>query len=312
MLPRRFAGIAASCYLTSVEMLALLLAGATAFDAVTYTSPAGFSVKTGTSVAMMRDACAIELFESVTKSGDLAAVFTHEWSARVASGTTLAGAPQRQMLASGLVSLSGIGQGADGIAVLTVVDGGKRAVSVLMRSPTPQSIAACQQAYASLVGSLSFAAPAASAPAGPARSGVGPPALGPVPEGLRTSDLAGKWVPRTATAFQTAYYSRSSGAFTGSDASVGLESWTFDAKGNFTFRESGLTHGQSYDRTESGTAEIAEGVLILRGDAHDRKYRVLGYENRPDATLLRVLPDWADPRRQVDLDTYGQYLVRAK
>jgi hypothetical protein len=299
-------------------MIALLLAAATTFDVVTYSPPAGFQVETGKSVTMSRAGaapCEIDLFASVKRASDFAALFRREWTAKAGKDAVLAGDASPATLASGLPALGGIGQGPGGsVTMLTVVDGGTRAVSVRMQVPSVQAVAACQQDYASVIGSLSFAGAATPAPA-PTANGVaagGPPALGPVPATLRASDLAGKWVPQKPLEFATVYYSRSTGAYAGSDASFAASSWTFDARGNFTYAESGLTHGQSFSNTESGSADIADGMLTLHGDSHTRRYRLLGYESRAGTTFLRVLPDWADPSRQIDLDTYGEYLVRSK
>ena len=300
-------------------MLALLLAAATTFDVVSYAPPAGFkSADAGKSVTFTRagaNPCEIDLYASVARTGDFGAVFKREWKAKAGKGVALAGDPATATLPTGLPSLAGIGQATDGVTMLTVVDGGTRAVSVKMQVASVPAVAACQDAYTSLLASLAFAgaAPAATpvAAAQAQDGGNGTPTLGPVPAGLRVADLAGTWEPKKALEFATAYYSRSTGAYNGSDASYSASSYTFDSAGNFVYRESGLSHGSSFDDSEHGPAEIADGMLTLHGE-HLRRFRLLGYEKRADATFLVMLPDWADPTRKVDMDTYGEYLVRQK
>jgi len=305
--------------------VALVLAAATTFDVVTYAPPAGFDVSSGRSVTFTRagaDPCEIDLFASVTRTGELEAVFRREWKSKAGAGAAPAAPPTATTLGSGLPSLVGIAQGAGGITLLTVVDGGTRATSVRMLAPTAEAMTTCQAPYAALLRSISFAGAAPSAAAAtpavaaqaapPAAATGGAPTLGPVPPTLRISDLAGRWVPRNPVAFQTAYYSRSTGAFTSSDTTVSLESWIFDSSGHFTFRQSGLSHGSSYDLTDTGNADVTDGMLTLHGNPNTRRYRLLGYEDRADGTFLRILPDFANPSKQVDLDTYAQYLVRTK
>lgn len=311
----------------SILLLSILAAAAArTFDILTYTPPSGWKVTaskdsvTLTHGATDADACVIALFPSRPKTGDLAASFRTQWNDILVHAIHPADATPNSSpatLAGGVEALMGIAAGTAAgrpvIGTLAVLDAGDRVAPVVVLTPTADAMQGCQAPLVSFLSGITIARSNAAGGAPTPTPGSGVATLPAPLSTLSASDLVGHWKQVNSVAFQTNYYNRGTGAFTGSDTSVAINGLVFGSDRSFKYLSKGLTHGRMFDDSDSGIFEVSGVLVICKGAVRTMKLRVIGWEDRSDATLMQTIPDSLGPNpREIDVKTYSQYWVRPK
>ena len=263
---------------------------------VSYTAPKGFTKTPKENVVAFSRVdsatgkfCIITLYGATPGTGTPAGDFKREWANLVVKNMKAEADPQTETdtdKVTGWVATAGGAQvesdAGPALALLTVISGGGRTVSVLGLFNDP-SFAAQMAAFTESI-ELGKAVP--DAPAPQIQSGNG--------SGLRqltVADIAGEW--GEASGFNTRYVDRATGVYAGADSVHFTSKMTFTASGGYADDFFGLSNGRKITGNTTGTVTIVGRVLTIKRKGLT-KYVIRGWQELSNMTVLSVCGPWYD------------------
>ena len=263
---------------------------------VSYAAPKGFTKTTKENIVaftMIDQAtgkfCIITLYGATPGTGTPAGDFKREWANIVVKNMKADAAPQTETdtdKVTGWVATAAGSQveseAGPALALLTVITGGGRTVSILGVFNDP-SYAAPLAAFSE---SIDLGKAVADAPPQPRQNGSG----GGLPQ-LTIADIAGEW--GEASGFNTRYVDRATGVYAGADSVHFTQKMTFTSSGGFADDFFGLSNGRKITGNTTGTVTIVGRVLTIhrKGQA---KYVIRGWQELANMTVLNVCGPWYD------------------
>ncbi len=233
--------------------------------------------------------CIITLYGATPGTGTPAGDFKREWANIVVKNMKADAVPETETdtdKVTGWVATAGGSQvesdAGPALALLTVISGGGRTVSVLGVFNDP-SYAAPLAAFSE---SIDLGKAVADAPAPPIQNGNG--------SGLRQltiADIAGEW--GEASGFNTRYVDRATGVYAGADSVHFTQKMTFTSNGGFADDFFGLSNGRKITGNTTGTVSINGRVLTIKRKGL-AKYVIRGWQEFANMTVLSVCGPWYD------------------
>lgn len=264
--------------------------------AITYTAPAGFTKTAKENIVAFTkvDAatgkfCIITLYGATPGTGTPAGDFKREWANLVVKNMKAEPDPKTATetdAATGWIA-TGAGSpvesdGGPAFAVLTVITGGSKTISILGVF-NDEALGAQMAAFTAGV-ELEKLGAETSATA--IQNGNG--------SGLRQltiADIAGEW--GETAGFNTRYVDRATGVYAGADSVHFTSKMTFTASGDYADDFFGLDNGRKIKENTTGTVMIVGRVLTItrKGLA---KYVIRGWQEFANMTVLTVCGPWYD------------------
>ena len=262
---------------------------------VTYTAPTGFTKTTKENIVAFTNVdaatgkfCIITLYGATPGTGTPAGDFKREWANIVLKNMKADAAPQTETdtdKVTGWVATAAGSQveseAGPALALLTVITGGGRTVSILGVFNDP-SYAAPLAAFSK---SIDLGKAVADAPAPPIQNGSGPLRQ------LTIADIAGEW--GEASGFNTRYVDRATGVYAGADSVHFTQKMTFTSSGGFADDFFGLSNGRKITGSTTGTVTIVGRVLTIKRKGL-AKYVIRGWQEFANITVLNVCGPWYD------------------
>jgi hypothetical protein len=261
---------------------------------VSYAAPAGFAKTVKENIVAFTKVdqstgkfCIITLYGATPGTGKPASDFKREWANIVLKNMKADAAPQTETdtdKVTGWVATAGGSQveseAGPALALLTVISGGGRTVSVLGVFNDP-SFAAQLGAFSE---SIELGKAVADVPAPQSQSGGGL-------RQLTIADIAGEW--GEASGFNTRYVDRATGVYAGADSVHFTSKMTFTASGGYADDFFGLTNGRKIKESTTGTVSIVGRVLTIKRKGL-AKYVIRGWQELANMTVLSVCGPWYD------------------
>jgi hypothetical protein len=261
---------------------------------VGYASPAGFTKTTKENIVAFSkiDAatgkfCIITLYGATPGTGRPESDFKREWANIVLKNMKADANPKTEsVVENGWTAIGGGSEityeGIPALALLTVISGGGRTVSILGVFNDP-SYAGPLTAFSD---SIELGKAVADAPASPVQPGNG--------TGLRQltiADIAGEWGQTGKD--NTIYVDRATGVYAGADSVHFTSKMTFTTDGGYADDFFGLSNGRKIQGNTTGTVSIDGRVLTIKRKGL-AKYVIRGWEELANVTILRVCGPWYD------------------
>jgi hypothetical protein len=259
-----------------------------------YAAPAGFTKTTKENIVAFTkvDAatgkfCIITLYGATPGTGTPAGDFKREWANIVVKNMKADPDPQTETdtdKVTGWVATAGGAQvesdAGPALALLTVISGGGRTVSILGVFNDP-SFAASMAAFSE---SIDLGKAVADATPSQVTGGGGL-------RQLTIADIVGEWGETAGN--NTRYVDRATGVYAGADSVHFTSKMTFTASGGYADDFFGLENGRKIKENTTGTVSIDGRVLTIKRKGL-MKYVIRGWEELANVTLLHVCGPWYD------------------
>jgi hypothetical protein len=261
---------------------------------VSYTAPKGFTKTLKENIVAFSSYdqatgkfCIITLYGATPGTGSPSGDFKREWKNIVLDNMKAEPNPKTESQDEYGWIATGAGspiefEGGKAFALLTVISGGGRTVSILGVF-NDQALMAPLAAFSD---SIELGKAVADAPAPPVQNGN--------PTGLRQltiADITGEWGETAGN--NTRYVDRATGVYAGADSVHFTREMTFTASGGYADDFFGLVNGRKVQGNTSGTVSIEGRVLIIKKKGLT-KYVIRGWEELANVTLLHVCGPWYD------------------
>ncbi len=261
---------------------------------ISYATPAGFTKTTKENIVAFSKVdpatgkfCIITLYGATPGTGKPDTDFKREWANIVLKNMKADASPKTESEAENGWTATGGGSAIESeagpaIALLTVITGGDRTVSILGVFNDPAFAAP----LAAFNDSIDLGKAVADAPAPQILNGNG---------GLRQltiADIAGEW--GEASGFNTRYVDRATGVYAGADSVHFSQKMTFTSSGGFADDFFGLSNGRKITGTTTGTVTIVGRVLTIINGRRQTKYVIRGWQEFANMTVLNVCGPWYD------------------
>jgi len=266
------------------------------FDLATFTPPPGWHVEErgageGRHLVVSKAAagsyCMAVVYASTDAARDLEASFASEWTRTALQTLAPVATPRAVIRDVGALRLAigaapSTAQGQPIVALMIVADAGARVVSILILSPTFDTLDTFRAEVDTILGTLAVqrieAAPGEAAPAAPAT------------RALALADLAGEWGRNDG--INTRYVDAQTGAYAGTDSIRFTETWQITATGTVSLDFYGIHNGRRIVEKATGTvALLPEGILVLR-KPNEQRFVVRGWEDTPAMTVMTLNGPW--------------------
>ena len=260
---------------------------------VSYTAPKGFTKTPKENVVAFSSYdqatgkfCIITLYGATPGTGMPETDFKREWANLVLKNMKADAHPKTESAIENGWTATGGGsaiefEGGAAFALLTVITGGDRTVSIL----GVFNDAAFAPTLATFSESIELGKAVADAPAPPVQYGSG---------GLRQltiADIAGEW--GEAAGFNTRYVDRATGVYAGADSVHFTSKMTFTSSGGYADDFFGLQNGRKIIGNTTGTVTIVGRVLTIKRKGLT-KYVIRGWQELANMTILNVCGPWYD------------------
>ncbi|MEO5860183.1 MAG: hypothetical protein ABIR33_14695 [Pyrinomonadaceae bacterium] len=269
-------------------------AQAETLGSVSYTAPVGWNKTAQANVVAYSKVdpatgkfCIITLYGPTPGTGKPETDFKREWANLVLKNMNADADPKTESQMENGWTATGGGSatdvsGAPAFALLTVLSGGGRTVSIL----GVFNDSAFTASLAAFSDSIELGKAAADGPAPPVQNGD--------PRGLRQltiADIAGEWGETAGD--NTRYVDRATGVYAGADSVHFTSKMTFTANGGYADDFFGLQNGRKIQGNTTGTVSIDGRVLTIKRKGL-AKYVIRGWEELANVTLLHVCGPWYD------------------
>jgi hypothetical protein len=263
---------------------------------VSYIAPTGWNKTTKENIVAFSKVdpatgkfCIITLYGATPGTGKPEMDFKREWANLVVKNMKAEPNPKTETDTDAATGWTATAGGAEvesdagpALALLTVISGGGRTVSILGVFNDP--------AYAAPLAAFSD-----SINLGKAVADV-PAPLAPVGNGgnvrqLTLADIAGEW--GETSGFNTRYVYRATGVYAGADSIHFSSKMTFTASGGYADDFFGLENGRKIKENTTGTVSIVGQVLTLT-QRNKAKYVIRGWQEFANMTVLNVCGPWYD------------------
>ena len=266
-------------------------------DLATFTPPFGWHVEergSGSdrcvviSKAASGSYCMAVVYASASAGGDLETSFASEWARTALQSLAPVATPRAVIRDVGALRLAigaapSTAQGQPIVGLLIVADAGARVVSILVLSPTFESLDTFRAEVDTVFGSLVVQRVEGGAPG--AR-----PVAEPARRTLAVGDLAGEWGRQDG--INTRYVDAHSGAYAGTDSIHFTEKWQITASGTISLDFFGIHNGRRITETATATVTLApDGILVVH-KPNEQRFVLRGWEETPEMTVMTLNGPW--------------------
>ena len=157
-------------------------------------------------------------------------------------------------------------------ARLYTLETGKVVVPVMVLTPNRQVLDALNHIVEAVVGSVR----------------VAPLKASPIRNTISMADLAGEW--QTGMTSARSYFDRYTGNYVGSSTTAYSARYQIAGNGAFTYEMGGLWNNRPVQDKDTGTVELGDGFITLKGRSHTTRYHFLNLQTAIDgSTVMMVL-----------------------
>lgn len=268
---------------------------------VKYTAPAGFVKTTKENIVAFTKVdqatgkfCIITLYGATPGTGTSEADFKREWANLVVKNMTAEPNPKTESHTESGWTVTGGGspiefEGGKAFALLTVMSGGTRTVSVLGVFN--------DESYVSALAAFSESVVLGKAVAETPTTTVAPQiqngrlVIPPISRQLTIADLVGEWGENAG--ITTTYVNRYTGTYAGFESLHFTSKMTITPAGGYLNDFFALQNGRKIIENTSGRISIAGRVLTIK-HKNTAKYVIRGWLELPDITILEICGPWYD------------------
>lgn len=268
---------------------------------VSYTPPAGFTKTAKENVVAFSTVdqatgkfCIITLYGATSGTGKPETDFKREWANLVVKNMTAEPDPKTEtQTESGWTATGGASPvefgGGKAFALLTVLTGGGRTVSVLGVFNDQSYLSA----LAAFSDSVILGKAVAETPAATAAPQIqnGRLVIPPISRQLTIADLVGEWGENAG--ITTTYVDRYTGTYAGFESLHFTSKMTITPAGGYHNDFFAIQNGRKIIENTSGSVSIAGRVLSIR-HKNTAKYVIRGWLDLPDITILEICGPWYD------------------
>jgi hypothetical protein len=268
---------------------------------VSYTVPAGFTKTTKENIIAFSKYdqasgkfCFITLYGATPGTGRPETDFKREWANIVLNNMKAEADPKTETALDGGWTATGGGSavefdGGKAFALLTVISGGGRTVSILGVFNDESFLSFLAAFSDSVVPGSAVGAPVTTAAAPAVQNGR--LVIPPIARQLTISDLAGEWGENAG--ITTTYVDRYTGTYAGFESLHFTSKMTITPDGGFFNDFFALQNGRKISEKTAGSVSISGRVLSIR-NKNIAKYVIRGWLELPDITILEICGPWFD------------------
>jgi hypothetical protein len=238
--------------------------------------------------------CIMTLYGATPGTGRAESDFKREWANLVVKSMSAEQNPKTESHTESGWTVTGGGSpvefdGGKAFALLTVMSGGGRTVSVLGVFNDESYVSALAAFSESVVLGKAVAETPATTPAPQIQNGR--LVIPPITRQLTIADLVGEWGENAG--ITTTYIDRYTGTYAGFESLHFTSKMTITPAGGFLNDFFAIQNGRKIKENTSGSVSISGRVLSIR-HKNTAKYVIRGWLELPDITILEICGPWFD------------------